>query len=254
MNTFMYLGVGGAFSQTFFQSNAVLKVGGKQLLIDAGGDIRRSLAAAGIALADLDGVYVTHTHSDHWGGAEYLAFCSYFNPNFVNPDGSKRRLKLFAHADVRAGLWNGMAGNVVLAHKATELTDFFDVVAFDGLEFDWEGTRFTTVKVTHCIDNGAPMPVYGLTWKSQSGLTVWFSGDAILDRSQPLFATADVIFHDCETAPIATGVHAHYKELLTLPDSVRSKVTLYHYSDGVKPDCKADGFAGWAAQSAPIPL
>ena len=235
----------------FFQSNAVLKVGEKQLLIDAGGDIRRSLAAADITLLLTSMVFTSRIRTRSTGRCCIWLTVAISMPNLsilmgvsVGSSFCSRRRSSWALE------WVGW--NVVLAHKAAELTDFFDVVAFDGVEFDWEGIRFTTAKVTHCMDNGAPMPVYGLTWKFQSGLTVWFSADATFDRTQPLFATADVIFHDCETAAIATGVHAHYKELLTLPDSVRSKVTLYHYSDGVKPDCKAHGFAGWAGQSVSI--
>lgn len=36
----VFLGTGSAFSQDYFQSNVVLEVDGKRLLIDAGGDVR----------------------------------------------------------------------------------------------------------------------------------------------------------------------------------------------------------------------
>lgn len=249
---FTFLGTGSAFTNENFQSNAVIEVNGKKLLIDAGGDIRRSLKAAGVNLWDLDGIYVTHLHSDHWGGAEFLAYGSFFNPMFV-VNGQRRRLKLYAHPSVREGLWNSMKDSTVLPNKSATLNDYFDVQEFDGDSFQWEGVQFDMVKTVHCLDDSDPMPCFGLTWRTDSGKQVWFSADAILDRDQPLFNTADVIFHDCETG-FKTGVHAHYDELLTLPATVRAKITNYHYNDGNKADCKAAGFAGWAVQGEKIAL
>jgi ribonuclease BN (tRNA processing enzyme) len=250
---FIFLGTGSAFAKQNFNSNAILEVNGKRLLIDAGTDIRWSLDKAGINLTDIDAVYVTHNHADHWAGAEFLAYGSYFNPAFVK-DGVRRRFKLFAHSSVRSLLWGTMKDSTVLPNKKAELTDYFDVVEFTGESFTWEGVEFNVVKVIHCLDNGEAMPCYGLTWKTPSGKTVWYSADAILDRDQKLFDTADVIFHDCETAPFKTGVHAHYSELATLSSEQRSKITLYHYNDGPRKDAVADGFNGFAVQGATIPL
>jgi hypothetical protein len=113
--------------------------------------------------------------------------------------------------------------------------------------------------VVHVLDDGVPLPVYGLTWQTSSGRKVWYSGDAVLtgppihaDGSlitpdEPLFEEADIIFHDCETA-FATGVHAHYSELKRLRAEVRGKTWLYHYNDGVRADAVADGFRGWVKQ------
>jgi phosphoribosyl 1,2-cyclic phosphodiesterase len=56
--------------------NAVLiEMGGRKLLIDAGISnrrIERGLTAAGIQIADLDGVLITHEHSDHIKGIQVL--------------------------------------------------------------------------------------------------------------------------------------------------------------------------------------
>ncbi len=249
---FTFLGTGSAFSIEYFHSNAILEVNGKRLLIDAGGDIRRSLRAAGLGLADIDAVMITHAHSDHWGGAEFLSYGSFFSPAFV-VDGVRRRFKLFAHPTVRAVLWNSLKDSTVLPVKSAQMSDYFDVADFSGDTFVWQGVTFQLVKTLHCLDNGEPMPCYGLTWQTPTGRTVWFSADAVLDREQPLFANADVVFHDCETA-FKTGVHAHYDDLLTLPAESRAKITLYHYNDGKRKDAVADGFKGWAVQSEKIEL
>ncbi|MCX5780775.1 MAG: MBL fold metallo-hydrolase [Firmicutes bacterium] len=56
--------------------NAVLiELGGRKLLIDAGISARRierGLAGVGIQVADLDGVLITHEHSDHVQGIPVL--------------------------------------------------------------------------------------------------------------------------------------------------------------------------------------
>jgi ribonuclease BN (tRNA processing enzyme) len=249
---FNFLGAGSAFTLKNFQSNAILEIDGKKLLIDCGGDIRYSLAAAGITLLEIDGIYVTHKHADHWGGAEYVAYSSFFHPGFV-VDGVRRKIKLFTHHSVRLGLFDSMEGSTVLADRKTTLDTFFDVQQFVGEAFEWEGLKLSTVKVMHCLDNGVPMPVYGLTWKTPCGRTVWYSADAVLNAAEPLFEQADVIFHDCETAA-PTGVHAHYTEHLQLPPEVKKKMTLYHYNDGNRADAIADGFAGWAEKGAWVDL
>ena len=54
-----------------------------------------------------------------------------------------------------------------------------------------------------------------------------------------------LIFHDCSFGPKYPGtVHTHYSDLLTLPDNVRKRIVLMHYTqvpDGIDP--VADGFA-----------
>ena len=47
---------------------------------------------------------------------------------------------------------------------------------------------------------------------------------------------ADIIFHDCETLPFKSGVHAHYEDLKTLDDKTRKKMWLYHYQDNGNSD------------------
>ena len=249
----MFLGTGSAFSTERFQSNVLLETNGKRLLIDAGGTIHQALKSANVPLHSLDGVYVSHLHADHWGGSEYLALSSYYSSLFL-VEGARRKLKLFAHPTVRAGAWNKLE-SAVLADKKAELSDFFDVQDHEGESFQWEGVTFEMIQALHSIDNGQPLPCFGLHWQTtDSKRYIWFSADATLDEKQILFEKADVIFHDCETSPFTTTVHATYAELLQLPEVIRKKITLFHYNDGTKADAVADGFAGWAEQGLVIEL
>ena len=56
-----------------------------------------------------------------------------------------------------------------------------------------------------------------------------------------------MIFHDCETSPFKSGVHAHYDELKTLKNDVKNKMWLYHYQPNTLTEEKVqqDGFAGF---------
>lgn len=249
MNTnqkLQFIGAGSAFSVQNFQSNAVLTAGnGKRLLIDFGGYVPLSLAAAGLTVYDIDAIYGSHLHADHVGGGEYLALRTKFDPRFVDSNGAKRSLRLFMHSSIRAAFWEMLRNGCVLPGKKSELEDFFKVESCED-SFEWEGTRFTLVRTTHCLDGDQPMPCFGLTWNSGENV-IWFSSDTVFEteRVQHLMDGADVIFHDCETAPFSSGVHAHYKQLVTWPAEVKAKVHAYHYNDGDKPDCVKDGFAGW---------
>ena len=83
----------------------------------------------------------------------------------------------------------------------------------------------------------------------------------MFDKDYPtqFSSISEVMFHDCQT--FQGGVHASYRELMTLPDEVRSKTYLYHYndnwddpkawvkdSDNFTGDPVKDGFMGWADQ------
>ena len=59
------------------------------------------------------------------------------------------------------------------------------------------------------------------------------------------YAGAGLIFHDCETGKVKTGIHSHYDDLAQLPAATRAKIWLYGYQPGELPDAVADGFRGF---------
>jgi len=187
--TLQFLGAGSAFTQDNRQSNMVLTKGDKRLLIDAGSDVRCSLKEAGLHLRMLDGVYISHLHSDHCGGMEYLALATYFDPAFINADGTRRRLKLYLHSSIEVKLWEMLQNGCVVPGIDATLETFFEVVS-EELAFVWNGIEFTMVKTVHCHANQIPIPCYGIAWYTDCG-RVWLSGDTIFEPEHfaNLFAT-----------------------------------------------------------------
>jgi len=247
-----FLGTGSAFALNNYQSNMLLEIDGKKLLIDAGGDIRHSLKAVGMSYKDIDAIYISHLHADHVGGMEYLALASYFDPNI-------NRLPLYINERLSSQLWNEVmkGGAGTLQNKIANLDTYFEVNSLPkNGKFIFEGTEFQTVQVVHYVDGYEIVPSYGLIWNARNGKKIFLTTDTQHCPNQiySYYDSADIIFHDCETASFKSGIHAHYTELYTLNEKTKSKMWLYHYQDGPLPPAAADGFSGFVSQGQTFEL
>ncbi|WP_027134115.1 MBL fold metallo-hydrolase [Geminicoccus roseus] len=247
-----FLGTGSAFTvgAANWQSNMLIESEeGRRLLIDCGGDARLALAERGLEARDIDAVYISHLHSDHVGGLEWLGFSTYFDAGAARP-------ALFIEENKVARLWtNSLSGSMARSGLAT-LDDYFEVrpVSGDG-GFVWEGQRFDLTGMLHCMDGSVPLISFGLRFETDIGRFL-ITSDTRFEpqRCASLYAWAEIIFHDCETSyaadgtPARSGIHAHYEDLRTLPSDVRAKMWLYHYQPGPRPDAQAEGFRGFVAK------
>ena len=59
------------------QASNVLIVNGALYVVDAGEGVTRRLVRAGIAIRDIDNIFITHPHSDHTGGLGGLLSSEY---------------------------------------------------------------------------------------------------------------------------------------------------------------------------------
>ena len=91
---------------------AVLMFQGRIYLIDAGPNILSTLAALGIGVNEIDGIFHTHSHDDHFAGLTTL-----FR--------SDHRIKYFAAPMVRASVAKKMSALLDLPESA--FADYFDV-------------------------------------------------------------------------------------------------------------------------------
>lgn len=239
-----FLGSGSAFTvgENNFHSNILIEdiATSKKLLFDCGSDIRLSLHALGMSFTDIDAVYISHIHSDHTGGLEWLGFTRYFSGT-----GSP---ELYVPHDVVTPLWETLrAGMCTLDDQKSDLNTYFNVKTVDkSHKFEWMGYQFNLEKSKHVVNNGVDLPCYGLTF-SVADEVIYISSDACLtyDETPDRYNHSTLIFHDCETLPFLSGVHANYKQLVKLPQEIKEKMWLYHFNPGDKPTPEDEGFKGF---------
>jgi ribonuclease BN (tRNA processing enzyme) len=240
--TLTFLGSGSAFFIGNYHSNMLLEYKNEKLLIDCGSDIRFSLNELGFNHHDIKNVFISHLHGDHVGGLEWLAFMTKFDPSCQKPF-------LYVCETTVDDLWNHvLSGGLSSIENITpSLSTYFDVhVVNQKNSFLWQDITFNLIQTLHFRSNFKTMPTHGLLFYI-NGKTVWISNDTQFtpESLKPYYEESDIIFHDCETSPYRSSVHAHYLDLVTLPLHVKNKMWLYHYNMGPLPDCVKDGFKGF---------
>ena len=238
-----FVGSGSAFTLENYQSNTLIEAeNSAKLLIDCGADVRFALKDLGLGYRDIDNVYISHLHSDHVGGMEWLGFTRKFDPSCTKP-------KLFISRYIKNELWSNVlsGGMLSLQGEVADLDTYFEVHTIPKNQgFEWEGVNFQLVQAIHIMSGFHLVPSFGLMF-TMDGIKTFLTTDTQFSPTQikDFYDMADIIFHDCETAKHKSGVHAHYESLYTLPAEVKKKMWLYHYQDGSLPDARADGFRGF---------
>lgn len=243
-----FLGSGSAFTigPDNYQSNVLFEVDEDTLLLDAGTDVRHALREHNLTYLDIKAVYISHLHSDHSGGLEWLALTSYFDPNYTG------KPNLIISECIVDDLWNKTlsGGLSTLATIRASIDSFFKVTSIKHHEgFIWHSIPFKLVQTVHFYSEYELMPSFGLIF-TYNKTRIFFTSDTQSSPEQlfSFYEEADIIFHDCETQAHKSGVHAHYSELVQLPAELKKKMWLYHYNPGQLPDAKQDGFLGFVTK------
>jgi len=261
-----FLGVGSFFANGIddFHSNILLENDeGKSFLIDAGTDLKVSIAKANKKIENIDSIYISHEHGDHCGALEYLGFYSRFI--------TKKKINFYSTHRMAYDLWDeNLRGSMeIVDHGVVKVTDYFNVIDQDYLDtFSWSGLDFEVIPMPHIpIDSYSfwSVPSYGLFIKSPKNKILittdtfytyglesrYLDPKPHIDRIKRAYEEADIIFHDCETYglvnPPGSDVHAHYEELVKFDSRLKNKIWLYHYQNLKErlPSAIVDGFRGF---------
>ena len=245
MPELLFLGSGSAFTvgDNNFQSN-ILLIGNnnRKLLLDCGSDIRFSLYRAGYSHLDITDIYISHLHSDHVGGLEYVGFSTKFDPRCDRPN-------IYIHESLKDDIWQKtLAGGMrFMEESVVNINSFFRLfpIATDR-SFSWNDIEFQLIKVIHINNSKNIMPSHGLFFALERH-KIFLTTDTqfCLLELEPYYRAADIIYQDCETALTPTKVHAHYQQLKQLPTAIKQKMWLYGYQPGELPPAIEDGFQGF---------
>jgi ribonuclease BN (tRNA processing enzyme) len=241
---FMFLGVSSALTAGYknFNSNMLLTSNfGKNLLIDCGYDVKHALFEQNMSHNNIDAVYISHLHSDHVGGLEWLGFTKYFIDNNIPT--------LFISDTLKDKLWNNVlsGGMSCLENEEASIATYFDVKPITQDNFIWENINFKLIKVRHSYSNNCELPCFGLFIEFDK-YKIFITTDTRFcpDILMPVFERADLIFHDCETSKQESMQHARYSDLTLLPKEIKEKMWLYDYATNMDlPDAVKDGFKGF---------
>ncbi|MDO7905300.1 MBL fold metallo-hydrolase [Paenibacillus sp. JX-17] len=215
------LGTGDAFAKTYYNNNALFMSDTARLLVDCGTTAPISLHQLGYSFQDLDAVLITHIHADHVGGLEELAF----QMRFVH----QRRPVLYIAETLIQPLWeHTLKGGIFQQGIIESINDVFEVRPLKPGK---------TIEVVPGISVEL-FPTRHIPGKDSYSLYVnehiFYSADMTFNP-ELLNQLVDqrgcsLILHECQLQGRGE-VHTTLDELKSLPESVRRRMYLMHYSD-----------------------
>ncbi len=220
------LGVGDTFSEVHAPSALLLGAEGFLLAIDCPDMYRRLLRQAThgtVELERIDDVLLTHVHGDHMNGLEGVGFFKRFKEG--------KRIRVHAVPEVLEGLWvhrlRSSMGRLWTGEEHQEM-HFEDY--FEGRPLSWQGaTRIGPFEV-EVRPTRHHVPTCALK-VSHQGRMLGYSSDTAFDRELlDWLSDADLIIHETNLGP----AHTPASELRALPPSLRHKLRLIHYPDGLE--------------------
>lgn len=250
-----FVGTGSAFNKVNFQTNLLVIKGKDHLLIDCGTICPYALSTYNTPISQIQNVLPTHSHADHIGGLEEMALAGRYIAG--------NKPKIIITDEYKKLLWeNSLKGGCTFGEESAKgkfftFEDYFQQIKPVELkntprpvyEANCGSINVKLIRTLHinCGTNDWNKTFYSVGVLIDN--RVFFSGDTLFDK--PLLDMLEetykpeTYFHDCQF--YEGGVHASFKELCTLPESIKNKMFLCHYGENFK-DFKPEnkGFAGFA--------
>jgi ribonuclease BN (tRNA processing enzyme) len=252
-----FIGVGSTFASTLRQTNFLIIKGDTHIQIDYGMTGPSALLeTAGLKTTDIGNLSITHSHADHAGGVEAVGLLNrYVGQKFLG----KPKIKLIITEEYQNILWDrtlrgGMEYNEeeMGSKRTLGLGDYSDIVRPTWkthqprqiFELDFNGIHLEFFRTKHIPDTAPGWEASFISYGLFIDEHVFVSVDTRFDRELiDMYANkSTVMFHDVQFFP--EGVHAPLDKLRGLPDDIKRKMRLMHYSDDWAKHDISD-FAGW---------
>ena len=217
----LFLGSGNAFAQGRYWSSFLLN---DRYLFDASPIVLPHLKRSGVRLEEIDAVFISHFHGDHYFGLPFLLLeYSELTPRtkeltIAGPPGIKERL---------AGVTAAGFPNVVNKKQSYQET-YVDLQ--DGLQGEVPGLEYLVRAVNHVEE----LACFGFRVQV-GGRTLAYSGDTMMcDALVDLADGADVLVVECSCWEDACGPHLAPPDIRELRRRLGPKPTfiLTHLSGG----------------------
>jgi ribonuclease Z len=190
-----------------FGPSTLVEVGGKKFIFDAGRGAMQRLHQLGIPFGDVDGMFLTHHHSDHVVGFPDLWLTGWIGRPWGRrsvplevwgPEGTQQMMEHLPQAfavDIRVRRRNYPPEGVKLvAHEIEE-----------GVVLDSDGLEISAFEVDH---GGEELPAFGYRI-DYAGRSVVLSGDTTFNENLIRHAEhADVLVHEVTAAGDGTAENA----------------------------------------------
>lgn len=222
-----------------FGPSTLVEVGDKKFIFDAGRGAMQRLHQLSIPFADIDGMFLTHHHSDHVVGFPDLWLTGWIGRPWGKrstplqvwgPEGTRQMMEHLPQAfavDIRVRRRNYPPEGVELvAHEIAE-----------GTVFESDGIRITAFEVDH---GGEELPAYGYRI-NYDGRSAVLSGDTTYNENLIRHAQgADLVVHEVTAAAGAAAENPQQLKRIganhTTPEQagevfarVRPKLAVYNH-------------------------
>lgn len=229
------LGTGSPFPTVRqFGPATLVDAGGRKLLFDCGRGVVIRLKEAGVSPSEIDGLFLTHLHSDHVVGIPDLWLTGWFlgrkEPLSVwGPAGTEelvRNLRTAFVFDVKT-----RTATEDLPAKGVEI-DAHEIA--EGIVYEQRGLRVTAF----IVDHGAVKPAFGYR-VDYAGHSVVLSGDTKFSENLVKFAReADCLIHVAWNVGAKNPTPPDQRSLASAEDAARvfemvkpKLAVVYHYKE-----------------------
>ncbi len=235
-----FLGTGSGLSLTLGNNNALIN---KTVLIDCGFTAPERLLRLD-CLKTIEDIIITHLHGDHCHGLEILGFLNMFAIN--------RRPRIHLTRSMADSLWNEVLKGTMMkltgennSPRNACFDEFFEIchpedsdmrISAGGIELVLQPSPHVPGKESYSVrihENGKKRAFY----TSDVCLPVT---SIIVDAD-----SYETIFHDVQLFESGNDVHVSLKTLTSLPDALKKKIILMHYSEAIAQQ-DTSSFAGVA--------